>query len=232
MTFIVAEIGVNWDGDFDLVKKMMLNAKQADCNAVKFQSFNEDTVKDHPQKERLLKSSITEDNIYEIDRIANTVDMEWFSTPMYPDAVDFLDSFVKRFKLRFHDGVSLLENKTTKLFEKIISTKKEVIVSSQTSPLNSKFYEHEQIKWLYVVPKYPCKIEDIDFTRIKEFNGYSNHCPHILVPLAATILGANIIEVHITSDKSGDFVDNPVSFDFNELKNLVGLIRQAEKLSV
>ena len=232
MTFIVAEIGVNWDGDFDLVKKMMLNAKQADCNAVKFQSFNEDTVKDHPQKERLLKSSITEDNIYEIDRIANTVDVEWFSTPMYPDAVDFLDSFVKRFKLRFHDGVSLLENKTTKLFEKIISTKKEVIVSSQTSPLNSKFYEHEQIKWLYVVPKYPCKIEDIDFTRIKEFNGYSNHCPHILVPLAATILGANIIEVHITSDKSGDFVDNPVSFDFNELKNLVGLIRQAEKLSV
>ncbi len=232
MTFIVAEIGVNWDGDFDLVKKMMLNAKQADCNAVKFQSFNEDTVKDHPQKERLLKSSITEDNIYEIDRIANTVDVEWFSTPMYPDAVDFLNSFVKRFKLRFHDGVSLLENKTTKLFEKIISTKKEVIVSSQTSPLNSKFYEHEQIKWLYVVPKYPCKIEDIDFTRIKEFNGYSNHCPHILVPLAATILGANIIEVHITSDKSGDFVDNPVSFDFNELKNLVGLIRQAEKLSV
>ena len=93
-------------------------------------------------------------------------------------------------------------------------------------------YEHEQIKWLYVVPKYPCKIEDIDFTRIKEFNGYSNHCPHILVPLAATILGTNIIEVHITSDKSGDFVDNPVSFDFNELKNLVGLIRQAEKLSV
>tara|TARA_B100001105_G_C22347460_1_gene424138 strand:- start:462 stop:1160 length:699 start_codon:yes stop_codon:yes gene_type:complete len=232
MTFIVAEIGVNWDGDFDLVKKMMLNAKQADCNAVKFQSFNEDTVKDHPQKERLLKSSITEDNIYEIDRIANTVDVEWFSTPMYPDAVDFLDSFVKRFKLRFHDGVSLLENKTTKLFEKIISTKKEVIVSSQTSPLNSKFYEHEQIKWLYVVPKYPCKIEDIDFTRIKEFNGYSNHCPHILVPLAATILGANIIEIHITSDKSGDFVDNSVSFDFNELKNLVGLIRQAEKLSV
>tara|TARA_B000000460_G_scaffold249044_1_gene228356 strand:+ start:443 stop:1141 length:699 start_codon:yes stop_codon:yes gene_type:complete len=232
MTFIVAEIGVNWDGDFDLVKKMMLNAKQADCNAVKFQSFNEDTVKDHPQKERLLKSSITKDNIYEIDRIANTVDVEWFSTPMYPDAVDFLDSFVKRFKLRFHDGVSLLENKTTKLFEKIISTKKEVIVSSQTSPLHSKFYEHEQIKWLYVVPKYPCKIEDIDFTRIKEFNGYSNHCPHILVPLAATILGTNIIEVHITSDKSGDFVDNPVSFDFNELKNLVGLIRQAEKLSV
>lgn len=232
MTFIVAEIGVNWDGDFDLVKKMMLNAKQADCNAVKFQSFNEDTVKDHPQKERLLKSSITEDNIHEIDRIANTVDVEWFSTPMYPDAVDFLDSFVKRFKLRFHDGVSLLENKTTKLFEKIISTKKEVIVSSQTSPLDSKFYEHEQIKWLYVVPKYPCKIEDIDFTRIKEFNGYSNHCPHILVPLAATILGANIIEIHITSDKSGDFVDNSVSFDFNELKNLVGLIRQAEKLSV
>jgi len=232
MTFVVAEIGVNWDGDFNLVKKMMLNAKQTGCNAVKFQSFNEDIVKDSPQKERLLRSSITEDNVHEIDKIANTIGIEWFSSPMYPDAVDFLDSFVKRFKLRFHDGVSLLENKTTKLFEKIIATNKEVIVSSQTSPLNSKFYEHEQIKWLYVVPKYPCKIEDVDFTRIKEFDGYSNHCPHILVPLAATILGSNIIEIHITSDKNGNFLDNPVSFDFNELKNLVELIRQAEKLSI
>ena len=151
---------------------------------------------------------------------------------MYPDAVDILDPYVKRFKLRFHDGVSLLENKTTELFEKIIATKKEIIISSQTSPLNSKFYDHEQIKWLYVIPKYPCELEDVDFTRIKEFDGYSNHSPNILVPLAAAILGSNIIEIHVTSDKKGDFLDNPVSFDFDELKSLVEQIRQVEILSI
>jgi N,N'-diacetyllegionaminate synthase len=232
MTFVVAEIGVNWDGDYELVKKMISNAKKSGCDAVKFQSFNEDIVKDSLEKKRLLRSSITENNIHQIDKIANAIGIEWFSTPMYPDAVDLLDPYVKRFKLRFHDGISLLENKTTKLFEKIVATKKEIIVSSQTSPLNSKFYNHEQIKWLYVIPKYPCELEDIDFTRIKKFDGYSNHCPNILVPLAATILGSNIIEIHVTSDKKGNFPDNPVSFDFNELGKLIKQIRQVEKLSI
>ena len=218
MTFVVAEIGVNWDGDFDLVNKMISNAKQIGCNAVKFQSFNEEIVKDSPQKERLLKSSIREDNINEIDKIAKQNNIEWFSTPMYSDAVEFLEPFVRRFKLRFHDGLPLLENKTTELFEKIIATKKQVIISSQANPKNSKFYNHEQIKWLYVVPKYPCEIEDVDFSKINEFDGYSNHCPQTIVPLTAAILGSKIIEVHVTDDKKKDFLDNQVSFEFHELE--------------
>ena len=48
MVFVVAEIGVNWDGDFEIAKSMMENARNAGCNAVKFQSFNEDIIKDHP----------------------------------------------------------------------------------------------------------------------------------------------------------------------------------------
>ena len=232
MTFIVAEIGINWDGDFNLVKKMMGNAKQIGCNAVKFQSFNEDIVKDSPYKNRLLRSSITENNIHEIDKIAKSKDIEWFSTPMFPEAVDFLNPFVKRFKLRFADGKSLVENKSTELFEKIIKTKKEVMISSQLSPINSKFYEHELIKWLYVVPKYPCKTEEIDFTRIKEFDGYSNHCTQEIVPITATVLGATIVEIHVTPDKKGDFIDNPVSFDFDELRNIVTQIREVEKLTM
>ena len=53
MTFVVAEIGVNWDGDFELVKKMISNAKKAGCNAVKFQSFNENIVRDSLEKKTL-----------------------------------------------------------------------------------------------------------------------------------------------------------------------------------
>jgi len=54
--FIVAEIGVNWNGNFNLAEKMMNIAKKAGCNAVKFQAFNEELISEHPEKERLLKN--------------------------------------------------------------------------------------------------------------------------------------------------------------------------------
>ena len=119
------------------------------------------------------------------------------------------------------------------LGEGIVSfTKKEIIVSCEYSPRNSKYYTDPRIKWLYCVPKYPCSLADLDFSQIKDFNGYSNHCPFIVAPLSAAINGAKIIEVHITSDKSKSFIDNNVSFDYIELKNLVNLIRQSEKMKL
>ena len=63
MVFIIAEIGVNWDGDLDLARDMMEHAKICRCDAVKFQSYNEDIVKNHPEHERLMKSSISNSNI-------------------------------------------------------------------------------------------------------------------------------------------------------------------------
>ena len=66
MIFVVAEIGVNWDGDFSLVEKMMSESKKAGCNAVKFQAYNQEIVKNHPEKNRLLKSAISQENIAKI----------------------------------------------------------------------------------------------------------------------------------------------------------------------
>lgn len=230
MIFLVAEIGVNWDGNFELAKKMMEEAKSAGCNAVKFQAFNEEMVKNHPGKNRLIRTAISENNIEKIDNMAKFVGIEWFCTPMYPEAVSMLNPFVRRFKIRFGDGKMLLENKKTDLFNKILETKKEVIISSEKSPRNTIFFDKPQVKWLYVVPKYPCEFNDLDFRNLGDFDGYSNHCPHFLAPLTAVLLGAKIIEVHITSDKSKDFLDNNVSFDYSELKQLTTLIRLAEKI--
>ena len=56
MVFVTAEIGVNWDGNFELVEKMIKKSRDVGCQAVKFQSFNEETVKNHPEKKRLLKN--------------------------------------------------------------------------------------------------------------------------------------------------------------------------------
>lgn len=230
MAFIVAEIGVNWEGDFELARNMMIHAKDADCNAVKFQSFEASAVMKHSEASRLVKSAISKANIDKIDGLAKSVGIEWFCTPMYPNAVEFLDPYVKRFKIRFADSKPFLANETSPLLQRVLDTNKEIIISCQTSPRDTKYYEHEKIRWLYCVPKYPCDLADLDFLDIKDFDGYSNHCPNILAPLTAAILGAKIIEVHITSDKSKEFVDNNVSFGYQELNELVKQIRLSEKI--
>ena len=179
MFFVVAEIGVNWDGNIEIVKEMMKTAKDAGCNAVKFQSFTEDMIKNHPESKRLIKSSISPQNVEIINDLAKSFDLEWFCTPMYPEAVDFLDPFVNRFKLREFDGRSLLKNSTTELFERIKKTGKELIVSSEKSPKNCKFYDDSQIKWLYCIPKYPCELDELDFKELSDYDGYSksfNEC--------------------------------------------------------
>jgi len=232
MFFVVAEIGVNWDGDFELAKEMIKKAKEAGCDAVKFQAYQEEIVKDHPEKSRLVKSAISKNNVETINEIAQSIGIEWFCTPMYLEAVDFLEPFVKRFKIREMDSRILLQNKSSELFDKIYKTNKEIIISSESSPKNCKYFSDPRVKWLYCVPKYPCSLADLDFSYIKDFNGYSNHCPFIIAPLASAINGAKIIEVHITSDKTKPFIDNNVSFDYLELKNLIDLIHQSEKMNL
>jgi sialic acid synthase SpsE len=230
MVFIVAEIGVNWDGDFKLAEEMVSKSKEFGCDAVKFQSFNKELIQKHPEASRLIQSSITSSNIDQIAKISESVDIEWFSTPMYPDAVKILDPYVKRFKIRWFDGQEIIQNKESEIVEKILDTKKQIIVSSDKSPKNSIYYNNKNFKWLYCVPKYPCELQDFEFSLIKDFDGFSNHCPHFLAPLTANILGAEIIEIHITSDKLKNFVDNNVSFEYKELKQLVELLRISDKI--
>lgn len=232
MVFVVAEIGVNWDGNFDLAKSMMTNAKEAGCNAVKFQAFDESIIKEHPEKSRLMSSSISNTNVETINGLAKSVGIEWFCTPMYPDAVGILEPYVSKFKIREFDGRPLLEGKTTELLERVLKTGKEIIVSSQRSPKDIKHFGNKQIKWLYVVPKYPCELSDLDFRNIREFDGFSNHCPQIIAPIVAAIMGSNILEIHLTSDKSKNFIDNNVSFDYKDFEETIRLINLAKQIRV
>jgi sialic acid synthase SpsE len=230
VTFVVAEIGVNWDGNLNLAEEMMSNAKQAGCNAVKFQSFTKELVQNHPETNRLLKTSISEDNIQFIDDIAKKIGIEWFCTPMYAEAVSLLNPYVKRFKIREFDARCTFEGKNSELLDKAFKTGKNIIISSNKSPKFSSIADNSNVDWLYVVPKYPCEISDLDFVNINEFSGYSNHSILKIVPLTAAVLGSKIIEIHITSDKKGNFVDNNVSFDYDELFDLLKNIRLIEKI--
>lgn len=230
MTMIIAEIGVNWDGDIDLAKEMMSRAKQSGCDAVKFQAFDEKIVLSHPQKDRLLRSSISKNNIETIHELAKNIGIEWFCTPMYVDAIDLLKPYVNRYKVREFDSRSFLEGESSKLIDLLLKTGKDIIISTQHNPKTHRLFNDPQIHWLYCVPKYPCELDDLDFTSFSDFDGYSNHCQHIIAPLTSVILGGKIVEIHITSNKTMNFIDNNVSFDYDELNNLIKLIRQAERI--
>jgi len=169
-------------------------------------------------------------NIEIINKFSKSIGIEWFCTPMYPEAVDLLEPYVNRFKIRELDGRPLLKNNQSILFDEVLKTGKEIIVSSNVSPRHCKYFNHSKIKWLYCVPKYPCELDDLDFSKMSDFYGFSNHCNKIIAPLTAAILGAKIIEIHITSDKSKEFVDNNVSFDYFELREMIKLIRLSEKI--
>ncbi len=229
MTTVIAEIGVNWDGDLELAEEMMSNAKSIGCDLVKFQAIDE-TKLEHPQKKRILKASISKENIGEIDAISKKTKIEWFCTPMYPQAVELLNPYVTRFKIRELDSRSLFQNRTNSIIDNVLKTGKQVIMSTHESPKTLKLFENNKIQWLYCVPKYPCKLEELNFKDLCDFNGYSNHCSEIIAPLTAVALGSKIIEIHITSDKSKDFIDNNVSFNYSELQELIKQIRLLDKI--
>ena len=231
MVFITAEIGVNWNGDFNLLENMMKDAKNAKCDAVKLQAFNEKVIADNPNKDKLLETSVSKENVNEIHLISKKVGIEWYCTPMYVEAINFLDPYVKRYKIRFTDSLDLHKNQSSSLISQVLETKKQIIISSQKNPKYLDLYNNKNIKWLYVVPKYPCTLEEIDFSHLNDFQGYSNHCRDSVAPLTAVILGAEMIEIHVTSNKEKNYFDNPVSFDPFETQQLVQLIHKAEKIN-
>tara|TARA_B100001540_G_scaffold317691_1_gene352190 strand:- start:9473 stop:10165 length:693 start_codon:yes stop_codon:yes gene_type:complete len=227
MVEVVSEIGINWDGDFELLRDMINKSKDAGCNAIKLQAFERATCNNHPETDRLLSSSVTKNNIEKIDELAKNTGIEWFCTPMYSAAVEFLEPFLERFKIREIDARELVKGNTTELVDLILETKKPIIASAENIPI--KHTDISNLKWLYCIPKYPCEYTEIDFEKMKFFDGYSNHCPSISAPIDAVKNGAKIIEVHTTLDKTKEFIDNNVSFDYNELTQLVEKIRMIEK---
>ena len=228
---LIAEIGVNWDGDFELVKEMMQESLDAKFNFVKFQAFKPELVAKHPEASRVYRSSITSENINKINSIANDIGIEWFCTPMYEDAIKILEPFVNRYKIREYDGREVIENRATSIFKKLLNTKKEIMISSESSPIKCEFYKNKQIKWLYCIPKYPCELIEIDFSMMKNFDGFSNHCPNIKSPMKIIDLKSEILEIHITSNKMGNFIDNNVCFDYSNMKEISKYLKSKKMIS-
>jgi len=239
--FIVAEIGMNHNGNLNLAKKMIESASNCGVDAVKFQTFKTELyyppeVEDYAERK---KHELPYEWHEELKACSEQNGIEFFSTPFDNDSVDFLNDLgVPCFKIASSDSNNY------PLIQHIAQKQKPIILSTGYSTLGQieKAYNtildtgNEQIIMLHCVSSYPVEPHDLNLKAIHNlrtcFNvpvGFSDHSKGTpIAPIAATILGSCIIEKHFTTDNNLPGYDHKISTNPSDMKNIVNLIRNTE----
>lgn len=214
MTFIVAELGTNWDGDLHKLKELVKDCAFAGVDAVKLQALSQDLLARHPELKYYKDSSVNKSNIGEIDQICRDYGVPWHCTITDISQIDLLKTYLNTAKIRAADCEKL------DLVQATVDAFKSVIISSPR-PL----YYKGNIVNLYGIPKYPTEFGEINFDMIQLMNGYSNHCMNPLAIFRAVRLGAQMVEIHVTPSRDEFHLDNKVSYTVNEIKEIIAWTR-------
>lgn len=256
-TLIIAEAGVNHNGDIKTAKKLIDAAVYSGANIIKFQTFSSvslttsSAIKSNYQKENthkpfetqqkmLLNLELSKDNHFELIEYSQKNNIEFLSSAFDAKSVEFLDALnLKRWKIPSGEI-------TNYPFLKFVGSKnKPVILSTGMSNMNEieqalnilleSGCERKNITLLQCNSEYPTPLEDVNLrviqTMKKKFNiatGLSDHTIGIEIPIAAVALGATIIEKHLTLNRKMEGPDHKASIEPNEFKNLVNSIRNIE----
>lgn len=250
--YIIAELGSNHNGDMELAKRLIINAKESGAHCVKFQSWSKETIfskktyednyfiaddyrnrTDHTLESIVEAYSISEEELLEMKKFADEVDIDCTSTPFSRKEVDFL---VNEMDAPFIKVASMDLNNYP--FLKYIAEKgKPIVISTGLS----EAYEidkairtieaagNKQIIVLHCVSTYPPKNEDVHLNNIDTLRtlypdypiGFSDHTLGFEVPLASVAKGVCIIEKHFTLDKNMEGWDHKVSATPDEMKIIV-----------
>lgn len=242
-TFIIAEVGNNHEGSFNVACKLIQKAKKAGVDAVKFQTFetkNYVNQNDVERFERLKKFELTKEEFYKLSLLAKNNNLKFISTPFDINSAIFLNKIVDCFKISSGD------NNYYQLIERVLKFKKNTIIS--TGLLNfkdiinlNKFikklkFDNSKIAFLHCVSSYPAEDKEANLLSIsflkKKFPftiGYSDHTLGIHAAIVASVLGAKIIEKHFTLDNNySKFRDHQLSLNPVNMKHLVDSIRSIE----
>jgi len=234
MIHLVAEVGTVWNGDLTLAKELIAKASQVKCDAVKFQLFQDEQIKDSPHYDKLKTMILSEETLLELKEKAELEGVDWFASAMYPEAVDLLKKLgCKFFKIREKDSQNI------ELIEKALKTGMFVLVSTTKLPMEPSLLFHPRIRWLHVVPRYPPREDELHLSQVLAYRGLSDHYPSISSALASAAIilheyGVHyefIIEKHVVPEHDSKYVDDAVSITFDEFANLVKYVRQLEKMS-
>lgn len=255
-TLIIAEAGVNHNGDYSLGKKLIDAAKDAGANIIKFQVFKTEALvsknakKAEYQKtngndtesqfEMVKKLELSFENFKALKNYADQIGIEFLATAFDVDSLNFLKSLSPKLwkvpsgevtNLPYLEYIGRLQSRV------LISTgmcdldevKKalEILIQNGTTK--------DKITVFHCNTEYPTPYKDVNLNAMltikKELGvsiGYSDHTAGIEVPLAAVALGATVIEKHFTLDKTMEGPDHAASLNPSELKAMVQGIRNIE----
>jgi len=242
---IVAEIGNNHEGNFEIAQELVRQAADCGVAAVKFQTFNTEhyvSRSDRARFERLKSFELSHQQFGQLAELARSLGMLFISTPFDLGSAAFLENVVDAFKIASGD------NNYYPLLAHVARVNKPLIISTGASDLQqvsrtvsfvSDQWEKNrvpgQLALLHCVSSYPVPVEQANLLAIpflaENFDctiGYSDHTEGINAALLAVGLGARLIEKHFTLDKQfSDFRDHQLSADPPEMRMLVQAVAQA-----
>jgi len=255
-TYLVAEMSANHNQNFDEAVKLIEAAKDAGTDAIKLQTYTPDTLTIDSDSEyfQVDKGTIWEGrNLYDLYRkaftpwkwqpklkeIADQLDIDLFSTPFDPTAVDFLEEMnVPAYKIASFEIVDI------PLIHRIAQTGKPIIVSTGMATLAEieeavttiRNAGNNQLALLKCTSAYPARPEDMNLLTIPHLTqafdvpvGLSDHTLDIAVPVAAVALGACIVEKHLTLSRAKPGPDSAFSLEPPEFRAMVDSVRTTEK---
>ena len=256
--YIIAEIGVNHEGDMELAKQLIRESKEAGAHAAKFQSYKADKIasKNSPaywdtSKEstdsqyKLFKKydGFGEAEYRELANYCGEIGIDFLSTPFDLEAVDFLDPLMPLFKVASADITNV------PLIRKCAATKKPLIMSTGASTLAeiqmavdvARDAGAEEIILLHCVLNYPTPEDHAQLGMIKVLErtfpecmiGYSDHvAPDETISAleVAVLSGCVVLEKHFTHDKSLPGNDHYHAMDVNDLKRFVAKVNMYKTL--
>ena len=246
--FIIAEIGINHNGDLNICKKLIDVAKNSGCNAVKFQKRDIDLVykKDflesfrespwgNTQRKQKEGLEFNHDQYKEIDNYCNEISIDWYASAWDINSQKFLNQFQCNYN---KIASAMIVHKP--LLELVSSENKHTFISTGMSSIeeideavNIFIKKKCPFELMHTVSTYPMNDKDANLLTIntlkQRYNcdvGYSGHETGVAISLAAVAIGATSIERHITLNRSSYGSDQAASLEPNGLRNLVESIRK------
>lgn len=255
-TIIIAEAGVNHNGDLQLAKQMVLAAKEAGADYVKFQTAvpelvissvapkaeyqKETTGADESQLEMCRKLHLPLSDYAGLKKYCDEVGIGFMSTPFDLVSIDCLaDIGMDYWKIPSGEITNLpyLRKIASKGGKVILSTGMSTLpeVEAAVRILEKGGIARNEIILLHCTTQYPTPYDAVNLRAMEALAtlgcrsvGYSDHTPGISVPIAAVALGASVIEKHFTLDRTLPGPDQKASLEPDELRQMVESIRQVE----
>lgn len=246
--FIIAEIGVNHEGDFSQAEQMISLAAKSGADAVKFQTYLAEEYISLSQRERLervKKFQLSFEQFRELACRAKEEKVVFISTPLGFESLNLVNELCPIIKISSGDITNY------PLLRRAAATGKMIILSTGVSTVeeiekavrvmkesNSLIISERKLILLHCIAAYPAPEDEVNLLSVPylkdKFNlpvGYSDHTKGILASQAAVALGACVVEKHFTYSKQGQtFHDHYLSADPSEFKEMAEGIRRIEKM--